>query len=65
MTEYLVKLGLRCEFIFDDIEEAAKFAKTAFRTRSDLDATDEIVIVIRDVKIKNKEVEEDDETDNV
>lgn len=64
MLEFLVKLGWRAEFLFDSLDEAARFARTAFRTRTGDEVGDEVEIIIREVKIKNKE-EEDDETDNV
>lgn len=70
MMEFLVRLGWRAEFSFDDLSEAANFAKTAFRTRSGDESGNEIQIIIREVEIFNKENEVNeevaaDETDNV
>lgn len=61
--EYLVRLGWRCEFVFDDIDIASSFAKAAFSTRTGDEVDDEITIVIRKKEIKGEGIE--DETDNV
>lgn len=63
MIAYLVKLGWRSEFLFDDLKEAASFARAAFLNRTGEEADDEISIVIRKQEIKGEGVE--DETDNV
>lgn len=60
MEEYIVKLGWRCEFSFDDLDNAASFARVAFRTRTGDEVDDEVQIVIRKKTVHEEGEEIDD-----
>lgn len=59
---YVVKIGWRCEFEFDDMEDAGSFAIQAAAHRTANSDKDEIIIKIKD---NDPDEEVSDETDNV
>ena len=57
-TAYLVKIGWRCEFMFDNINDAGTFAAQAANHRTEDSDNDKISITLIDLD-KSEEVDDD------